>query len=194
MKPYETKTDVEHQHNTFQGRLRIKTLNKYFQGKLYGRVLYVGEEDKLAKTIFKSNDIAISYIDFDLDIGKLYPLPDYNIIIMSHVIEHLFNPLHALTQLRKQLKRNGVMYVILPQRPKFLWTENHFHEIDDKRIKCLFDRAGLEIIEKAYHPMHKQWYTMFFGIRMFLRFFFYRKATIYKLRRSKYEYENDNSV
>jgi len=185
MKFYESEKEVNNMYNTFQGKLRVKYLVKYFHGKLFGEVLYVGRSDVLGQHISFDNDIKIYHTNFDLDSYSLSYTPLYDIVIMSHVVEHLFNPLYALTQLKKELKKDGIIYIILPQRPKFLWTENHFHEIDDKRIKCLFDRAGLEIIEKAYHPMRKQWYTMFFGIRALLRLLIARKATIYKLRRSK---------
>ena len=185
MKPYETKTEVNAQHNTFQGKLRIKTLVKYFHGKLFGEVLYVGRSDQLAQTLLDNNDIKMCHTNDDLDTSGSKREPRFDIIIMSHVIEHLFNPLFCLHQLKKELKNSGIIYIILPQRPKFLWTDNHFHEIDDKRMRCLLDRAGLEILEKSRQTHRKEWFTMFFGIRPFLRLLIGRKATIYKLRRSK---------
>ena len=89
MKPYETKEQVSDMYNTFQGKLRIKTLVKYFHGKLFGEVLYVGQSDQLGQHISFDNDIKIYCTDFDLDVYTGTPNEFYDIIIIEDRFQQL---------------------------------------------------------------------------------------------------------
>jgi|GEM_PF-6136217 len=96
------------------------------------------------------------------------------------ILEHLYNPLHFLEQLRTQLEENGVIYLSTPARPHFLWTEHHFHEIDDQRIQWLFDRAQLKICRQTKIRLFRGWRFHLSGIRPLLRVGTYTR--LYELR------------
>jgi len=96
------------------------------------------------------------------------------------VLEHLFNPLFCLEQMKKALHSTGVIYLSTPYRNHLIWGNRHFHEIDDKRIRWLFAAAGLEIIKQAKIAIRFQWYWHLSGIRPLLRLF--QKTRIYKLK------------
>ena len=97
-------------------------------------ILDVGVRSPLTDEIEKFFNIMIYNTDGDLDTNPNVPMEYFDIIIYSHTIEHQFNPLFTLLRLKSRLKHNGIMYIFLPNRPKFLWFKGHFHEIDRYRI------------------------------------------------------------
>ena len=56
-------------------------------------------------------------------------------------------------------------------KPYFLWSEDHFHEMNEKSILALIERAGFRVIRKEEIRIHpfKFYFT---GIRPLLRFIF----------------------
>lgn len=93
-------------------------------------------------------------------------------------LEHLLNPLFFMDGMNSILKPGGLLYVCLPQRPSWLWTDHHFHEIDDSRCEYLFREAGFDI-EKRVKISFWRWKP---GLRPLTRFF-YDKSMFYKLRK-----------
>jgi len=115
-------------------------------------------------------------IDFDTD-----RIPgQWGTIICLEILEHLYNPLFALESMRQALLPGGVIYLSTPGRPKHLWTDQHFHEIDDKRIGWLFRRAGLVIERQAKVPLRRGILWHLRGVRPLMRYFTYTR--VYKLR------------
>ena len=95
-------------------------------------------------------------------------------------MEHLFNPLLFLEQLKKLLKKDGVIYLSTPyQYPQILKAIHHYHEIPTDRLMWLFDAAGLKVIEKDKLTIAGNWYNHIYGIRPFLWYF--QKTRIYTL-------------
>jgi len=107
----------------------------------------------------------------DLDVKFKIPKVKFDGILYSHTIEHQFNPLFTLLELKKQMNKDTKLFIILPQRPKFLWTKGHYHEIDHYRMKLLLKRAGLSIISYEKHNPGMVWWFYFTGIRPILRLF-----------------------
>ena len=80
----------------------------------------------------------------------------YDVIHLSHTLEHLDNPLAVLKQLRAALSRMGVMYVEVPNTPAILKRTDIFEEyFIDKHVthwtintlyKAL-NESGLSIVE-----------------------------------------------
>ena len=141
------------------------------------KMLDVAERNPLTVLMEKKFNIKIDSTTGDLDESFDMPEHDYDLILASHVIEHIFNPLHMLLVLKKALAPDGRMIIILPQRMKFLWTKHHFHEIDDYRMKILFKRAGLKVEKAVKRKVKRGWGTYFRGIRAFLRLFFEYSTT-----------------
>ncbi len=153
------------------------------------QVLDIGRLSPLTEEI-KKNILTgkgeIFNTDGDLDIDFFIPESKnankkFDIIIFSHTIEHLFNPLYSLLRIKEVMDENSKLYVILPQRPKFLWTKGHFHEIDDYRMKLLIERAELDIVSIENKRYCRAFYEYFKGIRPFFRMFL-EKNGYYELK------------
>ena len=83
----------------------------------------------------------------DLDEGKL--TGEYDVITALEIIEHLFNPLHLLKEISSVLKESGKLYLSTPKgKPHFLWSKDHFHEMNEKSLMSLINRAGFKVIRK----------------------------------------------
>lgn len=147
----------------------LKFLEKYIKSDM--KILDVGEFNNLSREIIKKFSCQIQNTQGDLDEAFYFPYIQYDLIICSHILEHLFSPIWILKKARKFCK-NGTLIIFLPCRPKFLWTKNHFHEIDKYRLGALASESGWKIQTVKYHKVWRKWYTYFTGIRMFLRLFF----------------------
>ena len=106
----------------------------------------------------------------DLDTGQL--TGEYDLITAFEIIEHLFNPLHFLMEIRSVLTENGSLYLSTPQgKPYFLWSDDHFHEMGFSRLQSLLEYAGFRIIRME--KIRIQPFSFYFtGIRPILRFIF----------------------
>ena len=57
---------------------------------------------------------------YTLDVTNLRGIPDgsYDFVLASHVLEHVANPIQGLVEMKRVLKPNGMMVVILPENRK----------------------------------------------------------------------------
>ena len=160
----------------------IKTTVEYLQRKLRRGpkvMLDIGRRSPLTEAMENNFNLTIYNTEGDLDEDFLIPgVSDWkwDYIMYSHTIEHQFNPLHTLLELKKEILRtthgfSTTMFIILPNKPKFLWWEGHFHEIDPYRMGLLLKRAGLRIISYERHRAWRHWTFYLKGIRPFLRLF-----------------------
>ncbi len=143
-------------------------------------VLDIGQKSQLTEAIINNlrplflhntfgdlDDVAII-----ADNGGKEWVNNYDYIIYSHTIEHQFNPLNTLELIKMKMSKDSKLFIILPSRPKFLWTKNHYHEIDNYRMKLLIERAGMRIISTERHKVWRKNIYQYWGIRPFLRLFF----------------------
>lgn len=149
------------------------------------KILDVGEYNGITNDIENCynkhmKEIIVDNTKGDLDGDFVIPNKDYDIILMSHIIEHIFNPLHALLKLKEVLSDMGIMIIALPQRPKFLWWDGHYHEIDHYRMKLLLKRAGLKIVNYEKHRVWRKPLSYLLGIRPLIRLFF-KTNSVYKV-------------
>lgn len=87
------------------------------------------------------------------------------------VIEHLFNPVHCLLNIRKVMSDNGRMYLSTPRRPFWMRNrKNHFHEFQDNSLENLLKRVGFEVVKKK-KLRNRPFLQCFKGFRSFLRIF-----------------------
>ena len=111
-------------------------------------------------------------IFIDLDEGEL--TGEYDVITALEIIEHLFNPLHLLKEISNVLKEGGKLYLSTPKgKPHFLWSKDHFHEMNEKSLMSLINRAGFNVIRK--NEIRIQPLSFYFrGIRPLLRLIYER--------------------
>lgn len=157
----------------------IKAAKAEFMDELRAPVADMGDPNTAKKLIENVKGIEIESIyniDFDYD-----PIPgQWGTIICLEILEHLFNPLFFLENIKKALKPGGILYLSTPYRAKFLWTEHHYHEIDDKRIRWLFERAGFGIEKEKKIRLFRGWKWHLKGVRPLLRLNTFTR--IYKLK------------
>ena len=136
--------------------------------------------DRSSFTVELENVFGCEFINtnIDLDTGKIKG--EYDVITAFEIIEHLYNPLWCLEQLRQALSENGRLYLSTPLgKPYLLWAPGHFHEMHRKRLHSLFKRAQFHIIRQDTFKIHPT-YFYFTGFRPFLRGIFER-VQIYEL-------------
>jgi len=74
----------------------------------------------------------------------------FDLIIMNHVFEHVKNPVNLLLKLKKLLKKNGALLLIIPNR--YGWNNEadvyipehgkHYFLYDAKHIKYILEKVG----------------------------------------------------
>jgi len=83
----------------------------------------------------------------DLDIGSLEG--EYDIITCLEVIEHWFNPLYCLLEMKKVLSSDGTIYLSTPRsKPHILWSPHHIREMTCRSLNALLQRAGLTVVRQ----------------------------------------------
>jgi len=148
-------------------------------------ILDVGPCSPLTKMIHRELRVApIANTEGDLDVMPFMDGMTFDYIIYSHTIEHQFNPLHTLLELRKAMHDKTRMFIILPRRGKLLWDRGHYHEIDHYRMKLLLQRAGYEIISYELHKGWRPWWFYLTGIRPLMRLFLEYNA-YYEVKKRK---------
>ena len=152
----------------------MSTTIKYLNRKVrpHSSILDVGQVNPLTELLI-NGDLKpdITNTEGDLDVFTLRDDVKYDYILYSHTIEHQFNPLHTLLELKKVMTDKTLMFVILPRRGKLLWCKGHFHEIDDYRMRLLLERSGLDIVNLELHKAWRPWYFYLTGIKPILRLF-----------------------
>jgi len=115
----------------------IGTCDKVKSGLDIGdRTSFTLELEKVFGCVFKNTNI-------DLDTDRIKG--EYDVITAFEIIEHLYNPLHCLEQIRKALIANGRLYLSTPLgKPYLLWAPGHFHEIHRERLYSLFKLPSTE--------------------------------------------------
>ena len=149
-----------------------------FVGQTPEPILDLGEDNPKIRIVSEVRGFtytSCSDVDFDHE-----PIPGtWGTIFCLEILEHLYNPLLALENMKRALGPGGVIYLSTPRRPHYLWFEEHFHEIDDRRIGWLFQRAGLCAVRRRLGARQDLRFH-FSGIRPFLRLF--TSTRIYELR------------
>lgn len=113
--------------------------------------------------------------NFNIDLDTESINGNYDVITVFEVIEHLFNPLHCLMEVRKSINSDGRLYLSTPKKkPNFLSSPEHFHEMSESSLGALFKRANFRVVRKATFRVHSFWFY-FTGIRPFFRYIFDRR-------------------
>ena len=154
-------------HVQIRWRKTLAFLNK---DKTVDSALDIGDRTPFTEKLELFFDCPFDNTKIDLD--KEHLTGEYDIITAFEIIEHLFNPLHFLIEIRSVLKDVGTVYLSTPKgKPYFLWSDDHFHEMGYDRLNSLIDRAGFRIIRKD--EIRIQPIPFYFtGIRPLLRLFF----------------------
>ena len=115
----------------------------------------------------------------DLDLALLEG--SFGVVTAFEVLEHLYNPLHALLEIRKVLHGDGArLFVSMPLRkPAFLASPDHFHEMSRRSALSLFARAGFSVLRSEEFRIRPLLFYLT-GVKPLLRSLF-EKVQIYEL-------------
>ena len=94
--------------------------------------------------------------DMDLD-NSTYSVPNgyFKLITSFEVIEHLYNPLFHLLELRRVIHPEGNLYLSTPNDYSLIYKAEHllsrkyrphFHQFSERDLGDIFARAGLKIV------------------------------------------------
>jgi len=118
----------------------------------------------------------------DLDTEPLDRAKSYPVVTAFEVIEHLYNPLHLLLQIRDALDPapSSRLFLSTPAwKPAFLQSPDHFHEMPKRSLDALIARAGFEVARSAEFGIRSPLFCLR-GVRPMLRCIF-EKIRIYEL-------------
>lgn len=134
--------------------------------------LDIGDRTEMTDMLEKFYNVQFENTNIDLDTELLEGKFDF--ISCFEVIEHLYNPLHCLSQIHQVLQPNGILYLSTPLgKPNFLWADTHFHEMNKTSLLSLIKRSGLKV--KRYKLVHTRPYSFYIsGFKPLLRSLFDR--------------------
>lgn len=118
----------------------------------------------------------------DLDTEPLDRTKSYPVVTAFEVIEHLYNPLHLLLQIRAALypAPSSRLFLSTPAwKPGCLQSPDHFHEMPKRSLDALVARAGFEVVRSAEFGIRSPLFCLR-GVRPLLRCIF-EKIRIYEL-------------
>ena len=105
------------------------------------KVLDVGAGNGLISAYFLGRGMTVTALDYDFPVGvefdeqiskfecdfrKIPDLGHFDVVVLSHVLEHFSNPGQIITQVRQLLKPDGLIIVIVPRYTP-LTTDGHWH-------------------------------------------------------------------
>lgn len=121
--------------------------------EIAARFLQVGRYDGIDKEYYhgKKDDYDkltnVYLFDLDEETHKLDEVPDdtYDVILMSHVIEHLDKGEAVITEMFKKVKKGGLIYIETPSEKTFNYPSGvgFFNFYDDSTHKRFYHRLNL---------------------------------------------------
>ncbi|HCD36560.1 methyltransferase domain-containing protein [Chlorobium phaeovibrioides] len=149
-------------------------------GRSIDKGLDLGERTPLTGMIEELFGCCFVNSTVDLDVESLQG--SYSVVCAMEVLEHLYNPLHLLLEVRRVLSGpEARLFVSMPlSRPAMLRSPDHFHEMGESEARALFGRAGFRVQRSAEFRIRRPLFYLS-GVKPFLRLLF-EKVQIYELR------------
>jgi len=175
---FKNKIDKDYANNPATKIRWDKTLEFMGRGVNFKSALDIG--DRTGLTEMMEDKYGVKFDNTQGDLDKIELKGNYDLVTSFEVLEHLFNPLFNLVQIKNLLNPNGRLILSTPlAKPRILWSEEHFHEMSKNSIQALFEVAGLKVLRKNYFRVYPV--TFYFsGVRPLLRLI-YDKIQIYEL-------------
>jgi 2-polyprenyl-3-methyl-5-hydroxy-6-metoxy-1,4-benzoquinol methylase len=133
-----------------------------------GHLTGIDKQKDYKSIILKSGYNKFLNIDIEKDISKIRK--KYDLVIFADVLEHLINPQEVLIKIKKNLKKNGVIIISLPNianlyirltllMGKFDYSDRGILDRDHKLFytkktaEMLLKKSNLKIISYDYTPI-----------------------------------------
>jgi len=179
---------VEKVKNIFRD-FRCKSQYNYIKQKLEYKkihsVLEIGAADGKVLNLFKKNDnLEVYGIDYNSSMRKkawekyriiieekalFYLSGKYDLIILSHVFEHVIDIDQSIEKIKELLTEKGLCFMEMPNSPIFgindqeeidtFWNTAHIYNFTPKNIKFFLKKHSLEIlsIDRYYYCYPKNY-------------------------------------
>jgi 2-polyprenyl-3-methyl-5-hydroxy-6-metoxy-1,4-benzoquinol methylase len=145
---------------------RIKYLDEHLRDTSKLKILDIGAGQGFIFDLLKlkNNDVSYSVVEIDKNIHnelhqkgirniysswKEIKNYKFDLIILSHVIEHFREPVLYLREIKKLLKKRGCIFVEVPNRDDThkLCLESHLLVFNEKSLRRLIKEIGMQIID-----------------------------------------------
>ena len=148
-------------------------------GTPYSKGLDLGDRTPFTASLEELVGCQFENTTADLDLEPLEG--SFGVVTAFEVLEHLYNPLHALVEVKRLLKGESArLYVSMPLRkPAFLASPDHFHEMSRQSALSLFNRAGFRVVRSEEFRIRPLLFYLK-GLKPLLRALF-EKVQIYEL-------------
>ncbi|MBK6765297.1 MAG: methyltransferase domain-containing protein [bacterium] len=135
-------------------RLFLDYTKKY---PLKERWLDVGSGESYMRDVLREETkMKIEVSEVDLDVQP-YEFPDNTFHTLTHfeVLEHLFNPLYHVLELKRVMAPDGNLFLVTPNDYSLIYKAEHllsrkyrphFHQFCERDLLDLFHRAGMKIV------------------------------------------------
>lgn len=143
------------------------------------------------KAIKHANKFLSSVYVLNIETDKLPKMGTFDLILLSEVIEHFFQPQETLKKICPLLKENGSLIISTPNflywgnrlqflRGKFSYTgqgtfdESHIHFYTYSSLKLLLDNLGLSVIKENHltagglSQVLVKWFPGFFACHLLI--------------------------
>lgn len=142
----------------------LKLLLNYTKNvPLRERWMDVGSGESFMRDLLREKTkLAIEVSEVDIDVTP-YEYADNSIHTITNfeVIEHIFNPLFHVMEMKRIMAPDGNLFLITPNDYSLIYKVEHilsrkyrphFHQFSERDLRDLFLRAGMEIVhmEKFY--------------------------------------------
>lgn len=147
------------------------------------RVLDIGEGNSFARQLQTELGVEVINTQGDLNYPHWEPQGEFDWVFCFEVIEHLLNPLLFLITLRQKTSAGGTLFLTCPKPTfRFLQMPVHFNEMDEYRLRALFDQSrSFRIEELGTTKSGYPWFIFWRGLRPLCRAIFeesfYLRAT-----------------
>ena len=166
--------------NANKGR-RVRIVRAFLGQDLSGtKTLDIGQSNAFGRLLgLKDNTL-----DTDLNVELVAPDKDYDLILFSEIIEHLFNPGERLKDCYNLLRPGGALIVSTPIlfSKWFFQSPHHVTEYTPKRFKRMLEYYGFKTVKYRSMLIWDWWPFMFTGVRPFLRVLFHRSQLWYCIK------------
>lgn len=86
-------------------------------------------------------------------LSEMDPVPNYDLVLLVHVIEHLRSPREAISQIRAILRSGGLLYVECPDlaqthaAPSRLFHYAHIYNFVHETLQSLCESCGFQLVQ-----------------------------------------------
>lgn len=143
------------QSHFYTYKLRLNYHAKHFLSKMRGRILDVGAGSQPYKILLPKGT---EYIAMDIEpsrkpdfVASVLSIPvkreSIDGVICAEVLEHIAEPMRALTEINKILVKDGLLYITVPMTWGHHYEPYDYYRYTKHGLRWLLENSGFRILE-----------------------------------------------